>query len=221
MIKLSPSLLSADFSKLADEIAILDQEQIPYLHLDIMDGNFVPNITYGAPVVKQIRKCTDMVFDVHLMIREPLKFVEDFKNAGADIYCFHVECESSIGETILAVKKAQMKVGLALRPKTPVDLIKKYLPEVDMVLVMSVEPGFGGQKFMPETLEKARQLKELKRQNNYTYEIEMDGGLKQENCSLAIEAGVEVIVAGSAVFGGDVAEKIRGFQRIFREQETK
>lgn len=178
------------------------------LHLDVMDGHFVPNITFGAPVIKSIRHTSDIVFDVHLMISDPLKYAEDFVKAGADIITFHIECDSDVKETIKKIKSLSCKVGLSLKPKTPIEEVFPYLDEIDMVLVMTVEPGFGGQSFMYDQMEKVSALKEILAEINKTIDIQVDGGINDETVSVAAKAGANVFVAGSAVFGGDYKERI-------------
>lgn len=218
MIKLSPSLLSADFSKLDREISCVADAGAQYIHLDVMDGVFVPNITFGAPIIKSLRKASDIVFDVHLMIIDPIKYVDDFCKAGADIITFHVESISDTKATLEKIKSNGVKAGLVIKPNTRVNAIEKYLDMVDMVLVMSVEPGFGGQKFMPHTLENVRELAKIKKEKHLNFEIEIDGGIGLDNVKEVIEAGVEVVVAGSAVFGAeDVAKRTKEFLDIFKE----
>ena len=197
MVKIAPSLLSADFSKLDRELKEI--ETADYIHLDIMDAHFVPNMSFGPCVVKSIRKSTELVFDVHLMITNPLNYIEAFAKAGADIITVHVECEDDTKEAIELIKSFGIKCGIVLSPDTPVSAAEPYLDDVDMVLIMSVYPGFGGQKFMPGMLSKVTALKEMR--GNRKYEIEIDGGISEENAALAIEAGVDVLVAGTSVFG--------------------
>lgn len=220
MLKLSPSLLSADFSQLDRDINIVAQAGAQYIHLDVMDGVFVPNITFGAPVIKALRKVSDIVFDVHLMIIDPIKYIDDFCKAGADIITFHVESISDPVKTIEKIKMNNVKAGIVIKPHTTVKAIEKYLDMVDMVLVMSVEPGFGGQKFMPHTLDKVKELAGIKKDNNLNFEIEIDGGIGINNVREVIEAGVEVVVAGSAVFGAeDITARTKEFLEIFKELE--
>lgn len=220
MLKLSPSLLSADFSQLNRDINIVAQAGAQYIHLDVMDGVFVPNITFGAPVIKALRKVSDIVFDVHLMIIDPIKYIDDFCKAGADIITFHVESISDPAKTIEKIKMNNVKAGIVIKPHTTVKAIEKYLDMVDMVLVMSVEPGFGGQKFMPHTLDKVKELAGIKKDKNLNFEIEIDGGIGINNVREVIEAGVEVVVAGSAVFGAeDITARTKEFLEIFKEFE--
>jgi len=197
---ISPSILSADFSRLADEIQEVEKAGCDMIHVDVMDGHFVPNLTIGPPVVKAIRKVTKIPLDVHLMIDEPIKYVEDFSKAGADIITFHVEATDKVAETIEAIKKAGKRAGLSVKPNTGTEAIEPYLPDLDLVLVMTVEPGFGGQSFMPGMMEKLKYLK-----TRFSKFLSVDGGINAETASTAIEAGANVLVAGTAIF----AEKDR------------
>lgn len=208
MIKISPSMLSCDFSKMGREAEKIAQSGADMLHLDVMDGHFVPNITFGAPVIKSIRHTSDIVFDVHLMISDPLKYAEDFVNAGADIITFHVESDSDIKETIDKIKSLSCKVGLSVKPKTPVEEVFPYLEDIDMVLVMTVEPGFGGQSFMADQMEKITALKSEIARKGKTIDIQVDGGINEKTVSVAAKAGANVFVAGSAVFSGDYSKNI-------------
>lgn len=203
MIKTAPSLLAADFSNLREEVKSISDAD--YLHLDVMDGHFVPNLSIGPGVIKALRPHTELVFDVHLMITNPLKYIDSFIKAGADIITVHVEAEDDTKEALELIKAAGIKCGIVLSPDTPVEAAIPYLDDVDMVLIMSVYPGFGGQKFIPGVLSKVTALKEMR--NGRKYEIEIDGGINAENAPLAIEAGVDILVAGTSVFGAEDRKK--------------
>ena len=197
MIKIAPSLLSADFADLKNEIT--DIKSADFVHLDVMDGQFVPNISFGAPVIKSLRKHSDLIFDVHLMIKNPLRYIEDFCKAGADIITFHVEADDDIDETILKIKEFGVKCGIVLSPDTDAEAVIPYLDKVDMILLMSVYPGFGGQKYIERITDKLKKVKEYI--GNRNIDLEIDGGITKDNVKKAVDAGANVIVAGTSVFG--------------------
>jgi len=210
-IQISPSILSADFSQLGNEIKRLEEGGADMIHVDVMDGHFVPNLTIGPPVIKALRKQCSIKFDVHLMISPVHKYIEAYADAGADIITIHPEATENLEESISKIKTLNKKVGVSLNPETKLDLITNYLEKIDLVLIMSVNPGFGGQKFMPEVLDKVKQLKEIKSKNNMNFDIEIDGGINFDNCQSAIEAGANILVSGTTVFksnNGDIKKNI-------------
>jgi len=198
--RIAPSLLSADFTKLADEIEMINQSDADYLHLDIMDGLFVPNITFGWPIIKQINTICQKPLDVHLMIEKPERYISEFAEAGADILTVHYEASTHLHRTVAAIKEAGMKAGVAINPHSPVSLLSEITGDVDLVLIMSVNPGFGGQAFIVNSLKKIAEVRRIFSENNDTVLIEVDGGVNLENASEIIEAGADILVAGNAVF---------------------
>ncbi|MDC3334313.1 ribulose-phosphate 3-epimerase [Candidatus Pelagibacter sp.] len=210
-IQISPSILSADFSQLGNEIKRLEEGGADMIHVDVMDGHFVPNLTIGPPVIKALRKQCSIKFDVHLMISPVHKYIEAYADAGADIITIHPEATDNLEESISKIKSLNKKVGVSLNPESKLDLITNYLEKIDLVLIMSVNPGFGGQKFMPEVLDKVKQLKEIKSKRNMNFDIEIDGGINFDNCQSAIEAGANILVSGTTVFksnNGDIKKNI-------------
>lgn len=214
MVKIAPSILSADFSMLADEIRKVEQAGADMIHIDVMDGHFVPNLTFGPPVVAAIRKVTKLPFDVHLMVTNPQDLIDSFINAGADIITIHAETAPHLHRLLQTIKDKGVKTGVSLNPSTPLCCVKEVLSNTDMVLLMSVNPGFGGQKFIPETVDKIKRLKQIIDQHNYRVDIEIDGGINQTTAAEVIAAGANILVAGSAVYGApDIAEVIRTIRR--------
>lgn len=206
-MKIAPSLLSCDFSKMGDEIKRMDACGADWMHLDVMDGHFVPNITFGAPVIRAVRGYSDKPFDVHLMISDPLKYADDFIDAGADIITFHIECDSDIQQTINKIKSRNVKVGLVVKPNTPASAVFPYLKDLDLVLVMTVEPGFGGQSFMADMLPKVLEIKTEAKRLGIDMPVEVDGGIGTDTIAQAAGAGVDICVAGTAVFKAEDAAK--------------
>ena len=213
MFIVSPSVLAADFAKLGDELKKIEKAGATYAHLDVMDGIFVPNISFGAPMISSLRKASDLIFDVHLMITEPQRYIDDFIKAGADIITIHYESCENPREVIKYIKSKEVKVGLSIKPATPAEEVYDMLRDLDMLLVMTVEPGFGGQKMMPDMLEKVRKIRKYANANRIKIDIEVDGGLTADNVGMATAAGANVIVAGSAVYNAkspkEVIEKMK------------
>ena len=210
-IQISPSILSADFSQLGNEIKRLEEGGADMIHVDVMDGHFVPNLTIGPPVIKALKKHSSIKFDVHLMISPVHEYIEAYSNAGADIITIHPEATDKLDQSIAKIKSFNKKVGVSLNPETKIDVIKKYLKQIDLVLIMSVNPGFGGQEFMPEVLEKIKELKKIQINEKIDFDIEIDGGINFENSKAAVEAGANILVSGTTIFksnNGDIKKNI-------------
>ena len=210
-LQISPSILSADFSQLGKEIKRLEEGGADMIHVDVMDGHFVPNLTIGPPVIKALRKQCKLKFDVHLMITPVHKYIDAYADAGADIITIHPEATDNLEASILKIKKLSKKVGVSLNPNSKIDLIKDYLSQIDLVLIMSVNPGFGGQKFIPEVLDKIKELKIIQKEKKLNFDIEIDGGINFDNCKIVIEAGANILVSGTTVFksnDGDIKKNI-------------
>lgn len=213
---LSPSILSADFTILGQQIEEADRAGAQYIHIDVMDGIFVPSISYGMPVIKSIRKATDKVFDVHLMIKDPIRYIEEFAEIGADIITFHLEAAPDVNAVIEKIRACGKKVGLSIKPGTPVEELVPYLDKVDMILVMTVEPGFGGQSIIPESFDRVRAVRKMLDDRKLDTDIQVDGGICTGNVKSILEAGANVVVAGSAVFKGNISENVKGFLDIMQ-----
>ncbi len=212
---LSPSILAADFARLGEQIKEADEAGAEYIHIDVMDGVFVPSISFGMPVIRSIRSVTDRVFDVHLMIVDPDRYLKDFKACGADSITFHLEATDDADETIDLIRNLGCRVGMSIKPKTPVEVVRKYLSKLDMLLVMTVEPGFGGQKYIPESTERVRWVREMADEMGLDLDIQVDGGITVDNAKTVMDAGANVIVAGSAVFGGSITENVKKYLAQF------
>ncbi len=219
MIILSPSILGADFKKLGEQVREVANAGAQYIHLDVMDGAFVPSISFGMPLIKSLRSATDRIFDVHMMVQEPGRYIEDIKSSGADLICVHQEACLHLDRTIAQIREAGLMTGVALNPATPVETLDMILPQVDMVLIMTVNPGFGGQKFIPYTIEKIRKLRSMCDERGLSTRIEVDGGITPDNVKEVLTAGADVIVAGSAVFKNTPADNVKTFLNIFNEFE--
>ena len=216
-IQISPSILSADFSQLGNEIKRLEEGGADMIHVDVMDGHFVPNLTIGPPVIKALRNYSTLPFDVHLMISPVHKYIKDYADAGADIITIHPEATDNLEESINLIKKLNKKIGLSLNPDTSINIIKKFLPSIDLVLIMSVYPGFGGQKFIPKVIDKIKELKNIKEKQNIKFDIEVDGGIDFDNSKLVIEAGANILVSGTTIFknnNGDIKKNIETLKSI-------
>ena len=216
---LAPSILSADFKILGEQLKLTEEAGAEYIHFDVMDGMFVPSISFGMPVLASIKGATTQILDVHLMVTEPIRYVEEFVKAGADIVTVHYEACEDLQATIDKIHAAGAKVGISIKPKTPVDVLLPYLDQAEMFLIMSVEPGFGGQAFIPESLDKIKELRNLLNARGIQADIEVDGGIYHSNVKEVLNAGANVIVAGSAVFKGNVAENVKGFMEILSANE--
>jgi len=216
-IQISPSILSADFSQLSAEIKKLEEGGADMIHVDVMDGHFVPNLTIGPPVIKALRNYSTLPFDVHLMISPVHKYIKDYADAGADIITIHPEATDNLEESINLIKKLNKKIGLSLNPDTSINIIKKFLPSIDLVLIMSVYPGFGGQKFIPKVIDKIKELKNIKEKQSIKFDIEVDGGIDFDNSKLVVEAGANILVSGTTIFNnndGNIKKNIETLKSI-------
>ncbi len=212
---LSPSILAADFAILGEQIKEASEAGAEYIHIDVMDGVFVPSISFGMPLIQSIRRVTDKVFDVHLMIVEPERYVKQFKECGADSITFHLEATENADALIDQIHSLGCRAGMSVKPKTPIEVVRKYLSKIDMLLVMTVEPGFGGQKYIPESTERIRRAREMADELGVSLDIQVDGGVSQDNVHVVLEAGANVVVSGSAVFHGDITDNVKRFTAQF------
>lgn len=216
---IAPSILSADFTRLGSEIKQTEENGAAFLHFDVMDGMFVPNISFGIPVMKSIRKATGQIMDAHLMVQDPIRYLEAFRDAGADLITVHYEACPDVTKALVKIKDMGLKAGLSINPDTPVEAVREYLEIVDMVLVMSVYPGQGGQKFIRESLDRIRDIRRMITETDRDIDLQVDGGVTLDNLREIMDAGANIFVAGSAVFGGDIGENVRRCMEIFREYE--
>ncbi len=216
---LAPSMLAADFKILGEQLRRTEEAGAKYIHFDVMDGDFVPSISFGMPVLSSVKDATGQLLDVHLMIKEPIRYIKEFAACGADIITVHLEACTDLKKTIDEIHNCNVKAGISVKPATSAEELIPYLDQADMFLVMSVEPGFGGQKFMPESLEKIRKIREMLEERNIERDIEVDGGIYQSNVAQVLEAGANVIVSGSGVYGGDIRKNVEGFMEILKKYE--
>lgn len=217
MIKLAPSILAADFNSLGEQIGLLEKAGTEYLHIDVMDGKFVPSISFGMPLVASIRKNSKLIFDVHLMIEDPIRYIEDFKAAGADIITVHAEACTHLHRTVTKIKELGLKAGVSLNPATPISVLEYVVDDLDMILIMTVNPGYGGQTFIQNTLHKVKEAKKLVTKTGKNIDIEVDGGITIMNVDDVLNAGANVIVAGTSIFKGDIGENVAGFKQKFSD----